>query len=509
MPRKGRVYLVGAGPGDPELLTLKAKRLLEEAELVIYDYLANPAHLRHAKEGSRQVCVGKRFRHHPFSQNKINQLIIQAARKGKTVVRLKGGDPYLFGRGAEEALYLKDRGVSFEVVPGVTSATACAAYSGIPLTHRDHNASVTFLTGHRAHDENLDTVDWEKIVSLSGTIVIYMGFYNLEKITQKLMQFGMSGTTRISIIEWGTLPKQKSCDGVLQNIVHKVKEQNLNAPAMIIIGDVVRLKEKLNWFERLPLFGQKIVVTRAAKRNQAFQEKLEQLGAEVIEFPTVTTSFLSNYKTVDAVLKNIKIYDWLIFTSACGIEAFMNRVFAIKKDARFLAHLKIAVVGTETLGMLKKFGLNADLVPTRFEALAIAEEMKKRFGALNGKKILLARTSIATDDLPNALKKLGAKITKLAVYKTTAPKKISKEIRKRILGLPRGMVTFTSSSTVDQFVKIMGRSNINTMIKKTAFASIGPVTSATLRKERLPVSCEAKNSTLDGLLEAVLKFYKK
>lgn len=507
---KGRVSLVGAGPGDPGLLTLKARDRLKEADLVIYDTLANPEHLKHTKDSAAAICVGKQFRHHPYSQKKINRMIIQAARKGQNVVRLKGGDPYLFGRGGEEALYLHERGVSFEVIPGVTSATACAAYAGIPLTHREHNASVTFLTGHRAHDENLDSVPWNKIASLNGTLVIYMGFYNLAKIAERLIRAGMPAVTRICVIEWGTLPKQRSCEGTLSNIAAKVREKKLHAPAIIIVGEVVSLKKQLNWYERLPLFGKKVAVTRTREKIGGMAQKLKELGAEVLEFPTIEIAPLSDFSGMDQALRTLSGFDWVVFTSAYGVEAFFNRLRGHhKKDARILKNIRIACVGPETEKALKDQGLSADLVPKRFETIAIVEEFKIKKIPLHGKKILLVRALIAPPELEEGLKKMGADVTRVAAYQTRIPKGVSKELKEALASGSVDFVSFTSSSTVNHFVKMLGLNNAKKISKRTRFASIGPVTSRTLKSHGLKAHCQASVFTTDGLVEAIRRSIRK
>ncbi|HXV19182.1 MAG TPA: uroporphyrinogen-III C-methyltransferase, partial [Candidatus Omnitrophota bacterium] len=417
-PKKiGMVSLVGAGPGDPGLLTLKAQRLLQRADLVVYDTLANPAHLRHVRPGVSTVCVGKGFRHHPFSQEKINRLIMKAARSGKNVVRLKGGDPFLFGRGGEEALYVRDHGIPFQVVPGVTSASACAAYAGVPLTHREHNSSVTFLTGHRAHDEDLDTVQWRRIVEIGGTIAIYMGFYNLAKIAKKLIQNGLSPKTPVSVIQWGTMPRQRSCRGTLLDIDKKVRAAKLGAPCMILVGDVVRLGDKLNWYEKLPLFGKTIVVTRMREKAGVLREKLEELGAEVLEFPVIEIKAPKSFAPMDAAIRDLKKYDWIVFASAYGADAFFGRLRQkFNKDARFLGKIKVACVGPETARLIERHGVRADLCPSRFESLAIAKEFKRRFGRLEGQKILFLRAQIAPREAETDLKKLGARVDRVTAY---------------------------------------------------------------------------------------------
>lgn len=502
---QGKVSLVGAGPGDPGLLTLKALKRLKEADLIVYDFLANPEHLRHAKPGAQTICVGKRFRYQKFSQDRINKMIIRFAKQGKKVVRLKGGDPYLFGRGGEEALVLQQSGVAFEVVPGVTSATACAAYSGIPLTHREHNSSVTFLTGHKAHDENLDQIDWRKIISLHGTIVIYMGFYNLGRIAQKLMKKGMPANTKISVIEWGTLPRQKSCDGTLADIEKRVLAKNMHAPAMIIVGDVVSLKDKLNWYEKLPFFGKTVLVTRSRDKASSLRDKLEELGAEVIELPTIEITAPSSYSAMDAAIRSLNSYDWVVFTSTYGVDYFFDRLRNKNKDVRAFGAAKIASVGPETSGALLRHGAKPDLEPKRYETLAIAESFKAKYRTLKGKNILLLRTNIAPPALEIALKKQGARVTRVEAYRTRRPAVVSPAAKDAMKKNRIDFVTFTSSSTANHFVQLLGKAQAKTAIKRSRIASIGPVTSRTLRGLGLRVSCEAKKFTTDGLIESMVK----
>lgn len=507
---KGRVSLVGAGPGDPGLLTIKAVDRIKSADLIIYDYLANPEHLEHAKSSSIKIALSKGFRYDRLRQQKVNRLIISASRKGQHVVRLKGGDPYLFGRGGEEALFLKKNRIYFEVVPGVTSATACAAYSGIPLTHRDHNASVTFLTGHRAEDRNLDSVDWERLVALNGTLVIYMGFYNLTKIAERLMEFGMPGNTRIAVIQWGTLPWQKSCDGTLQNISAIVSKKRLGPPAIIIIGDVVSLRDRLSWFERLPLFGKRILITRSRDKAGILKQKLRDLGAWAIELPSIEIKPVDDPAGLDRAIRRINRFDWVVFTSTYGVNAFFDRLEERhNKDARILGRVKIACVGPETKAALKAKGITADLEPRRFETSAIVEEFKKRFGKLNEIKILLLRTNIAPPALEEGLKGLGAQVTRVTAYHTVFSGPASKEAKKNVLRNPVDYMTFTSSSTASNTIKLLGLNHLKQAAKKTCFASIGPITSKTLTGAGLKPGCEAKNFTIDGLIHAIINHAKQ
>ena len=506
---KALVSLVGAGPGDPELLTVKALKRIREADLIIYDYLVNPEHLRHAKDSSVKICVGKGFRYHRLSQERINRLIIRSARRGLAVVRLKGGDPYLFGRGGEEALYLSKHKIPFEVVPGVTSATACAAYSGIPLTHREHNASVTFLTGHRADDENLDSVDWQEVAAISGTLVIYMGFYNLGKIAERLMDAGMPSKTKVCVIQWGTLPWQKSCEGTLQNIEKIVSRKGMGAPSIIIVGDVVSLKNRLSWFEKLPLFGKKIVITRTRDKSGILRKKLAGLGAWVLEMSVIEIRPVQNYSKLDQAIQKIKNFDWLVFTSTYGVHAFFERLKNTHhKDARCLDGIKIASVGSETSDALRKEGLSTDLEPKRFETSAIAEEFKRRFKDLKNKKILLLRTNIAPPELEEKLKKMDASVSRVTAYRTHFPRQAPADVKKELLSGSVDYVTFTSSSTVSNFIRLLGLKNIK-RLSKIRLASIGPVTSKTLRSYGLRPGCEAKKFTIDGLIHAIINDAKK
>ncbi len=503
--KSGKVSLVGAGPGDPGLLTLKALRLLREADLVVYDYLANPEHLRHVKKGARTICVGKRFRYHRFSQDKINRMILKFAKSGKKVVRLKGGDPYLFGRGGEEALFLEERKVPFEVVPGVTSATACAAYSGIPLTHREHNSSVTFLTGHKAHDENLDQIDWRNIIALNGTIVIYMGFYNLGTIAKKLIQEGMKSSTLVSVIEWGTLPRQKSCDGTLASIDARVRAKKMGAPAIIIVGDVVSLKNKLNWYEKLPLFGRTVLVTRSRDKASSLRDKLEELGASVIELPTIEIVPPASYAAMDRAIGSLPTYDWVVFTSTYGADYFFDRLRQHKKDSRAFGSAKIASVGPETSAAIRRRGVLPDLEPKRYETSALVEEFKKKFGKLKDSKILLLRTNIAPPELEKGLGQLGARVHRVEAYRTRRPAAIPDQAKEALQKQKIDFVTFTSSSTATHFVRLLGKKRARLALQSARISSIGPVTSKTLRSLGLKVRCEAKTFTTDGLIEAMIQ----
>lgn len=500
---KGLVSLVGSGPGDPGLLTLKAQRRLREADLVVYDYLANPEHLRHVREGARRLCVGKRFRCHRYTQDKINRLILSHARAGRSVVRLKGGDPYLFGRGGEEALYLRQRGIPFEVIPGVTSATACAAYAGIPLTHRLHNSSVTFLTGHRAGDDGLDSIRWESLVAVGGTIVIYMGLHNLALIARRLVRAGLSGRTRAAVIEWGTLPTQRSCTGPLKDIASIVRTRKMRPPSLVIIGGVVSLSDSLGWFEKLPLFGATVLVTRMRDKCSALSERLSDWGARVVECPVLEIRPIRRAAPLDRAVRRAGQWDWVVFSSVHGVEAYFDRLDRARLDARALSGCRIACVGRETARALQARGLRADLVPPKFETTQLALALGRRLGrGIRGSKILLVRARIAPPDLEQRLRKMGAQVTRVDAYETVLPRSAGRMLERALAG-PIDYVTFASSSSVKHFAALVGKGTLRRLARRARMASIGPVTSSQIVRTGLRPACQAREYTIEGLAEAV------
>lgn len=399
---------------------------------------------------------------------------------------------------------MAQHGIPFEVVPGITSAVACATYAGIPLTHRNLSSSVTFLTGHKADDGDLDTIPWESIVSLGhGTIVIYMGFYNLEKIATSLVRHGMDPRTNVAVIEWGTLPRQRSCVGTLETIAGLTREKKFIAPCIIVIGKVVSLRHELGWFESRPLFGKKIVTTRTCGQSTGLRIKLEALGAEVLEFPTIRIGPPAAWEAIDRALGALQTYDWVIFSSPNGVHTFFERLKALRLDARALAQTRVAVVGPQTAGEVQKYGVRADLIPTRFETQALLEAFQKKPSLVKNKKMLLVQAAIAKPDLERGLKKLDAAVVRLAAYRTSLPKLVSPALKTAILKGSVDAVTFTSGSTVEHFAKILGKANARSLSRKAVFASIGPVTSAALKKNKLRLGCEAKTFTIDGLIKTL------
>lgn len=499
MSLKGKVYLVGAGPGDAGLITLKGMESLRRAEVIVYDYLANPSLLQEADPEAKRIYVGKTGRRHTLEQGEINALLAREAGKGKVVVRLKGGDPFVFGRGSEEALYLRAKGIPFEVVPGITSGIAGPAYAGIPVTHRGLSSSVTFITGHEDPSKEESALDWEALARL-GTLVFYMGVGNLPKIVEKLTFCGRPESTPVAVIQWGTTPSQRTVSGTLGDIAKKVKEAGITAPAVTVVGEVAKLRKDLKWFEDRPLFGKRILVTRSRTQASELVRLLEERGAAAIEFPTIEIVPPGSWKQIDGAIKDLFRYDWVIFTSVNGVSLFLHRLMASGKDARSLGPVRIAAIGPATANRLKAFSLQPDLVPSEYRAEAVVEAFQ-RVG-VKGRRILLARAEIARDVIPVALRKLGARVDVLTVYRTVRARGKQNELLSLLKGGKVDAVTFTSSSTVENFVGILGRKNVP-LLKGVELASIGPITTETARRLGLKIGIQAMEYTIPGLVKAL------
>lgn len=501
----GKVYLIGAGPGDPGLFTLKGKEILSKADAVIYDRLASSRVLAFAPETAEKIYVGKRSGQHAANQDAINQLIVDKAKEGKIVARLKGGDPFIFGRGGEEAQILSKEGIPFEIVPGITSAIAVPAYAGIPLTHRTYTASVALITGHRKfEDDERAEIDWKNLAKGVGTLVFLMGISNLPNIAENLQKFGRSPDTPVAVIRWGTTPRHRSVTGTLSNIVHKVKEANIKPPAIIVVGDVVRLKEEISWFEHLPLLGKRIIVTRTRTQASALVNGLEALGAECIELPTIEIRPPDDMEALDTAIRRAGSYEWIIFSSTNAVERFLSRLFEIGLDVRHLGRCGIAAVGTATAEALHRYHIRPNLVPKDFRAEGLLEAFEKMETAVH--RILIPRAEKAREVLPEGLGKLGAHVDVVAAYKTV-PSEISEEQIETIEAEPVDLVTFTSSSTVKNFCSMVPE-NIRKKIFETAkIASIGPITSKTSRDLGLDVTIEPEKSTIDDLINAIKEYY--
>ncbi|MBI5233876.1 MAG: uroporphyrinogen-III C-methyltransferase, partial [Deltaproteobacteria bacterium] len=377
MDNRGKAYLVGAGPGDPGLITLKAVEILKEADCVIYDFLANPKLLEHASPDAEKICVGKKGGTKTISQDEINDLLVKKARR-MMVVRLKGGDPFIFGRGSEEVQRLAQEGIPFEVVPGVTSASAVPTYAGIPLTHRELASSVSFVTGQEAPGKEDSDIAWDRLSHGDGTIVFLMGWKNLPQITAKLIDMGRPSATPAAVISRGTFTGQRTVVATLDSIADEVERQGIKPPAVVVVGDVVRLRDKLSWFETKPLFGKRIVVTRALEQAGSFAKILEAKAALPIVFPLIKTVLPSDTRSLDRAIKRLSIYDWAIFTSVNGVRYFVERLEKLEKDIRELKGVRICAIGSMTAKAVEDLGIRVDLVPKEYRAEAIIEALGRR-----------------------------------------------------------------------------------------------------------------------------------
>jgi len=503
--KKGIVYLVGAGPGDIGLITVKGLECVKQADVILYDRLVDKRLLNHAHPKAELIYVGKSTDNHSLSQPEINKLIVKKALKHGKVVRLKGGDPYLFGRGGEEVETLIAHGIKFEIVPGVSALTAVPAYAGIPITHRDYASSLSVITGHGKEGKLSSRIKWDKIATGADTLVIFMGLENLGDITKKLIRYGRSKNTPIALIRRGTTSYQKTIVGTLETIVALAKENALTPPVIAIIGDVVKLREKLRWFDNKPLFGKRILVTRARAQAGSLSGLLEAKGAEVVEVPFIKIEPLANYKELDAHIKNIRQYDWLIFTSVNGVQAFFNRLTELDKEPRIVKRIKIAAIGPNTAEEVRKNGLKVNYVPKRFVAEAVVEGFPDK--KLKGKRILLPRAQGAREILPKELEKLGAKVDEVVAYKTIQPKSSGLMLKGIIKNKEIDIITFCSSSAVKNFCKIAEKNGLSAkkVLNEFIVACIGPITAESVRKLGKEPEIIAEEYTINGLVDSILK----
>ncbi len=504
MKSKGAVYLVGAGPGDAGLLTLRGAELLRRADTVIYDLLVNPALLRMARADAEVISRGKRA---DVPQEKINALMIQKAREGKTVVRLKGGDPYIFGRGGEEAMALAEAGIGFEVVPGVSSIVAAPNYAGIPLTHREYCSSFTVFTGHEDAENPEANLLYEQIAKIPGTKIALMGTEKLAEWSKALIAAGMAAATPAAIVQWGTRGKQKSVAGMLATIAALAKEKNLSPPALVILGDVVKLRDKLNWFENRPLLGKRIVVTRARDQAAELSQKLSGLGADVLEIPAIKRVPPANHQDVVDAMLALNSYDWLVFTSVNGVTAFFDLFFKHFKDLRDIGGAKIAAVGPATAARLREMHLQVDAMPEEFTGKKIAEALDKH-ASIENCKICLLRADGANPDLPQALEEFGAITDDIAIYKTVAETENFGGTADDFLKQGADWITFTSGSTVQFFNARFDLPKLLKQFPQMKLASIGPETTKIIRSLGLEPKIEAKEHTCDGLAAELVRASK-
>jgi uroporphyrinogen III methyltransferase/synthase len=499
---KGIVYLVGAGPGDAGLLTLRGAELLGRADVVVYDALVNPDLLRLAPKEAEIIYGGKRSRDHAIPQEELNELLMSKAREGKTVVRLKGGDPYIFGRGGEEAEELARAHVPFEVVPGVSSITAGPNYAGIPLTHRAHCSSFTVVTGHEDPSKEETSLDYEQLAKIPGTKVVLMGVDRIRPLAQSLIDHGMSKETPVGMVRWGTTGQQQSIEGTLGTIAEIVEKTGFKAPAVTVIGEVVRLREKLNWAEKRPLFGQRVVVTRTREQASQLSRQLLELGADVLEIPTIRIVPPDEKQDlIDAIL-GLNGYDWLIFTSPNGVSSFFDYFFKTFDDLRDIGGVRIAAIGPGTAAKLQELHLKVDLMPEEYLTKKIVQAFHQ-YESIENLRVCLLRAQVANRELPKALEERGAIVDDIACYKTVPETEDRNGAAARLLEVGANWITFTSSSTVENFHARFDLPKLLVQFPKTQLASIGPETSKAIIALGLKPAVEAKEHTIPGLVSAL------
>jgi uroporphyrinogen III methyltransferase / synthase len=496
----GKLYLVGAGPGDLGLVTLRAKECIEQADVIVYDHLANPEMLGWARDNAEIIYAGKKAGEHSLSQQEINALLAEKACEGKQVVRLKGGDPFVFGRGAEEAKAIVDAGIEFEIVPGITSAIAGPAYAGIPVTHRSENSHVTFFAGHEDPAKTESAIDYAALAKLGGTQVMLMGVERLEAITSEMLKQGVREDLPVALVRWATTGRQETLTGTLRNIAQRALDRGFEAPAVAVFGEVVALRESLNWCEKRPLSGKRVVVTRTRKQASVLSSNLRALGADVLELPTIRIEPPSDLRAFAELVQDAHTYDWIVFTSANGVEAFFEIFFKLYDDAREIGGVRIATIGPATAQRVKDFHLHVDLQPDEFIAEAVVREFRKQ-GDVENLRILLVRAEKARDVLPKELSTLGAIVDEAFAYRTVPETRDITGARRQLLEQGADLITFTSSSTVENFLALG-----LPWPKGMQIASIGPITSKTARDCGLKIDIEARRHDIDGLLEAIRKF---
>ncbi|MBI5177714.1 MAG: uroporphyrinogen-III C-methyltransferase [Nitrospinae bacterium] len=503
--KQGKVYLIGAGPGDLGLITVRGMELIKTCDIIVYDYLANPRLLESARPDAEIIYVGKKGGDHTLPQEEINKLLVKRVKEGKTIARLKGGDPYVFGRGGEEAEELIEAGAAFEVVPGVTSGVAGPAYAGIPITHRSCTSTMAFITGHEDPTKDDTAIQWDKIATGIGTLVFYMGVKNLPDITKNLMKHGRSPKTPVALVRWGTMPNQQTWIGTLETIAAIAEREKVAPPTLIVVGEVVNLRGKLNWFEKKPLFGRRIIVTRARAQASGFSQKLEELGASVIEFPTIETTAPESWDALDKAISSAGNYDWLIFTSVNGVGYLLQRLRETGRDIRELAGPKICAIGKKTAEAVEATGMRVVLVPDEFRA----EGILATIGDVKGKKVLIPRAEEAREVLPEELAKRGAQVDVVTAYRTVRPQAKKDAVMEAVRDGKVDMVTFTSSSTVSNFAGMFADDELKEVIAKVKAASIGPVTTETAKKFGFTLACEPAEYTIEALTQSITEHFAK
>lgn len=491
-----KVYLVGAGPGDLKLITVKGLELIQKADVIIYDYLVNKNLLNYSKKDAELIYVGKQASSHELPQKDINSLLVNKSKEKHIVVRLKGGDPFIFGRGGEEAEFLHDNKIAFEIVPGVSSAISAPAYAGIPLTHRNYASTVAFITGHEDISKTESAIKWDHMAKGPDTLVFLMGIKNLSDIKGKLLKGGRNPKTPFCIIQWGTLPEQKVITGDLFEIDKLAKINKISPPGIIIVGDVVKTRSKLKWFENKPLFGKKVAVTRSMHQSKKLGDILAEKGASVIFLPTIEISPIEPNERLISSIYTIEDYDFIVFTSANGVSIFIEKLFESGRDLRALHNAKIIPIGEATAELLRSNGIIPDFIPDRFISEGIIDILKRL--SIKGKKFLLPRAEKARDIIETYIKNQGGICDVIPVYKAVLPDKVP------LFSERPDIITFTSSSTANNFIELYGKD----VLMDAVVASIGPVTTDTLKKHGISVHIEAKRYDIKGLVDAIEDYYE-
>lgn len=501
-PVPGRVYLVGAGPGDPGLLTLRGAECLRQADLILYDGLVNPLLLRHSRATAERTCRAAGPHGRQIAQDEINQRLVEAAQAGRTVVRLKGGDPFIFGRGSEEAAALRAAGIPFEVVPGITAATAAAVYTGISLTHRDHASAVAFITGHEDPDKSSSAVDYPALARFPGTLVFYMGLHRIGAISQSLIAAGKAPQTPVCVVCRATQPLQRSVTATLSDIPAAVAAAGLHPPSLVIVGDCVRVREQAGWFEQRPLFGRVIGITRPEEQSDETALRAWQLGALPVLLPTIEIAPPTDWSAVDAVLERLPEFDWIVWTSVNGVEGLLDRLWARGGDVRRLGRARLACIGPATAAALERYSLRADVVPPEFRAESLARVLSPH---VSGQRVLWPRASRGRDVLPEELRRAGAELETVVVYQN---QDVTQFPAPELAQLERGeldWIGLSSPSIARALARLLtpaARQHVGT---RTRLASISPVTSAAAREAGLPIAAEASAFTWDGLFQAIIE----
>ncbi|MFQ3573292.1 MAG: uroporphyrinogen-III C-methyltransferase [Thermodesulfovibrionales bacterium] len=502
--KKGKVYIVGAGPGDIGLLTIKGLKALKKAEVVVYDFHLNAQMLNYIDHKAEFVYAGKRGGHHEMTQEQINQTLVNYAREGKIVCRLKGGDPFVFGRGGEEALALSDAGIDFEIIPGISSAIAAPAYAGIPVTHRRYSSSFAVVTGNEDITKPTSTIDWEHFARGFDTLVFLMGIKNIESITKKLIENGRDPLTPAAVIRWGSRPDQLTLVSNLSEIAGLIQQDHIRPPAVMIVGEVVNIRERLKWYEKKPLFGHRILITR--EYNEDY-EPLEDLGAEIFEFPTIKTVEPDDYTGLDRAIERLDYYNWLVFTSPKGVSFFFQRLIDRDKDVRDLKGLKICTVGKKTAEAVKKWGIRVDITPDEFNSEGLVKKFEETCKDLSALKILLPRALEARDVFPDMIRQNGGIIDTPVAYKSIKPERHGKRLQRFLKEGRITIATFTSVATFTNFLDIMGEEAIG-FLRSVVIASIGPVTTKAIQQAGLTVSIMPKEATITSMVDAIITWAK-